>query len=202
MKVISWNLLRLTGASVDEVAALIKRHKPDLLMMQEVTKAIDSLQELAGGYFYRQPWPGRVHGLAAWSTHPLVAPHALPLPASRLPGRLPRRAALLIGVGDIMFANVHLSHGQVLNRLQLRRVANAFEKHPAVIIGDFNAIGPIVVNGFKDVGPREHTHRARKLVPFRLDRCLVRGVRCGRAWTLDFGLSDHRPIVVELHHLA
>jgi len=200
VRLISWNLLRLTGASVEEVAALIKRHRPDLLMMQEVTKAIDTLPELAGGHFHRQPWPGRIHGLAAWSPHPILAPHALPLPASRLPGRLPRRAALLISVGDTAFANVHLSHGQLLNRRQLRRIAVAFEKHQAVIIGDFNAVGPILLGGFKDVGPREHTHRARNVVPFRLDRCLVRGLRVVRTWTLDYGFSDHRPIVVELHH--
>ena len=199
MKVISWNLLRLVGASVEEVAELVKRHKPDLLFMQEVTKAIDTLPALAGGHFHRQPWTGRIHGLAAWSPHPLAAPHALPLPASRLPGRLPRRAALIVTIGEMMFANVHLSHGQLLNRRQLRRIAEAFDRHAAAIIGDFNAVGPIILPGFKDVGPREATHRARNVVPFRLDRCLVRGLRNSHSSTLDYGLSDHRPIVVDLH---
>ena len=38
MKVISWNLLRLTGAAVEDVAALIAREKPDLMLMQEATQ--------------------------------------------------------------------------------------------------------------------------------------------------------------------
>lgn len=202
MKIISWNLLRLTGASVEDVAALIKRHKPDLLLLQEVTSHIDDLAQLAGGHFHRQPWPGRIHGLAAWSPHRLVDPHPLPLPASRLPGRLPRRAALMVDVEGIAFANVHLSHGQLLNRRQLRRIRSAFVHRAAAIIGDFNVVGPVLLNGFKDVGPRQHTHRARKMVPFRLDRCLARGLECHRAWTLDYGRSDHRPIVVDLHRPA
>ncbi len=32
LKVISWNLLRLTGAGVEDVAALIQQHRPDLLL--------------------------------------------------------------------------------------------------------------------------------------------------------------------------
>src|SRR3954468_21499799 len=36
-KIVSWNLLRRTGAAVDDVAALIAQEKPDLLLMQEAT---------------------------------------------------------------------------------------------------------------------------------------------------------------------
>ena len=75
-------------AVADIVASL--REKPDLLLMQEATEHMDALPELAGGHFHRLIWPGRIHGLAAWSRHRLGAPHVLPLPASRLPGRLPR----------------------------------------------------------------------------------------------------------------
>ncbi|HUH82972.1 MAG TPA: endonuclease/exonuclease/phosphatase family protein, partial [Stellaceae bacterium] len=35
LKVISWNLLRVVGAPVEDVAALIKSERPDLLLMQE-----------------------------------------------------------------------------------------------------------------------------------------------------------------------
>ena len=69
MKVISWNLLRLTGAAVDDVAALAAREKPDVLLMQEATKHIEALPRMLGGHFHRLSWLGRIHGLAVWSPH-------------------------------------------------------------------------------------------------------------------------------------
>jgi len=92
-----------------------------------------------------------------------------------MPGRVPPRIAQVLRMGDITFANVHLSHGQVLNRLQLTRIARNLEG-PAAVIGDYNAWGPTVLHGFRDVGPREATHIQQKLLRFRLDRCLVRGL--------------------------
>lgn len=197
MKAISWNLLRLTGAAVEDVATLIADRRPDLLLMQEATQEMDALPALAGGHFHREPLPGRIHGLAAWSPHRLPPPQALPLPVSPMPGGLPPRVAQLIRIGDVVFANVHLSHGQLLNRRQLLRVARSLEG-PAAVIGDYNAVGPTVLPGFRDVGPREPTHVARNMLRFRLDRCLVRGLRCAGAQALEQGRSDHRPIALEL----
>jgi endonuclease/exonuclease/phosphatase (EEP) superfamily protein YafD len=197
VKVISWNLLRLTGAAVEDVAALIRCEQPDLLLMQEATDTMDALPLLVGGHFWRQPSPQRIHGLAAWSSQPLADYQVLPLPFSRIPGRVPPRVAQLFRIGDVTYANVHLSHGQLLNRMQLLHIAAALEG-PAAVIGDYNAIGPTQLPGFRDVGPREPTLVARNIVPFRLDRCLVRGLRCAAARTLARGPSDHCPIVLEL----
>ena len=74
MKVVSWNLLRLTGAAVEDVVLLIEREKPDLLLMQEATQDMERLPVLAGGHFHWEPLPSRIHGLAAWSPHPLPPP--------------------------------------------------------------------------------------------------------------------------------
>lgn len=202
MKIISWNLLRLSGAAVEDVATLLEHERPDVMLMQEVTQHMDVLPKLANGHYHRLPWPGRIHGLAVWSRHNFATPRVLPLPASRLPGRLPRRRAQLVHVGDITFANVHLSHGQLLNRRQLARIAGALRGHPSAIVGDYNAVGPIILPGFSDVGPREPTHFGGDVVPFRLDRCLAHGLTCRSATTLDFGPSDHKPIVLELQHSA
>ena len=199
MKIISWNLLRLTGAAVEDVAALVERERPELLLMQEATEHMDALPRLAGGHFHRLPWPGKIHGLAAWSHHPIASPRPLALPASKLPGKLPRRRAQILLVNGITFANVHLSHGQLLNRRQLARIAAKLRGTPSAILGDYNAVGPILVPGFFDVGPMETTHFASNVVPFRLDRCLVHGLRCSATDTLAAGPSDHRPIVVHLH---
>jgi endonuclease/exonuclease/phosphatase (EEP) superfamily protein YafD len=197
VKVISWNLLRRTGAAVEDVARLVEQEAPDLLLMQEATVEMEALPTLTGGYFHWEPLPGRSHGLGAWSPHPLPPPLQLPLPVSRMPGRVPPRLAQLLRIGSITFANVHLSHGQLLNRWQLLRIARALEG-PAAVIGDYNAVGPTVLPGFRDVGPREPTHVAQSVVPFRLDRCLVRGLHCAEARALARGPSDHRPIVLEL----
>lgn len=198
MKVISWNLLRLTGAAVDDVAKLIDIQKPDILFMQEATRHMEALPDLVGGHFYRLPWLGRIHGLATWAPAHFPRPVALSLPASRLPGRLPRRRAQIIKMGSITFANVHLSHGQLLNRRQLARIATALQGKPAAIIGDYNAVGPVALPGFTDVGPREPTHLSGNVMPVRLDRCLAHGLVCRASAALDFGPSDHRPIRLEL----
>jgi exonuclease III len=198
VRIISWNLLRLEGAAVDDVAALLERERPDLLLMQEATQHLDTLPARVPGHYHRLPWPGRIHGLAAWSRHHFAAPQVLPLPASPLPGRLPRRRTQIVQVGDVTFANVHLSHGQLLNRRQLLRIAAALRGRPSAIIGDYNAVGPSLIPGFADVGPREPTHFGGDVVPFRLDRCLVHRLVCTFTGTLDFGPSDHRPIVLDL----
>ena len=208
LKVISWNLLRLTGAGVEDVAALIEQHRPDLLLLQEATEELTELPARVGGCFFRDPLDGarwlriesRIYGLAVWSPHPLARPYTLPLPISQVPGRLPPRVAQIVQLGDVAFANVHLSHGQFLNRWQLLHIANALDG-PAAIVGDYNAIGPIKLAGFKDIGPRQPTHSPSNIISFRLDRCMARGLRCSHARVLPRGPSDHHPIKLDLHVL-
>jgi endonuclease/exonuclease/phosphatase (EEP) superfamily protein YafD len=194
-KLISWNLLRLTGATLDDVVRLIRREDPDLLLMQEVTQEMDGLTRRVGGQYQRNLMPGRVHGLAVWSPVPLPSwPIVLPLQA----GAMFNRVCQIVEFGSITVANVHLSHGQILNRRQLRRIAKALP-YRAVVVGDYNLIGPALLPGFRDVGPREPTHVAGDVVPLRIDRCLIRGVGCLEARALLREASDHRPIVVRLN---
>ncbi len=197
LKIISWNLLRLTGAGVKDVAALIERHRPDLLLLQEATEELAELPSHVGGYFFREPLDGRIYGLAVWSPHPLPQPYALRLPVSQVPGRVPPRVAQIVQFGDVAFANVHLSHGQFLNRWQLLHIANALEG-PAAIVGDYNAVGPIKLASFKDVGPRQPTHSPNNIISFRLDRCMARGLRSSHGRVLARGRSDHHPIALDL----
>jgi hypothetical protein len=111
---------------------------------------------------------------------------------------VPPRVAQIVQLGDVTFANVHLSHGQFLNRWQLMHIANALDG-PAAIVGDYNAVGPIKLAGFKDVGPRQSTHSPNDIISFRLDRCMARGLRCSYARVLARGSSDHHPILLNLH---
>ena len=193
IKIVSWNLLRLTGATLDDVVRLIRQEKPDLMLMQEATARIDELPHSLAGTYHRVQQPGRIHGLAFWSPHELPKPEVIALP----PGAMFRRVTQIIDVGAFKVANVHLSHGQLLNRRQLRRVAKALPQHAAVL-GDYNLVGPTLLPGFRDVGPREPTHRAGDMLPLRIDRCLVRGLICSNVHALHRSNSDHRPIVVRL----
>lgn len=197
LKIISWNLLHQSGALVEDISALIDLEQPDLFLMQEATSVIDTLPSIAGGQYNRYHWPKRRHGLAVWSPKQLPPISLLELPASKIPGSFPRRRAQLLEFEGITIANVHLSHGQFLNRLQLRKIAQSTEG-PTAIIGDYNSFGPIVLKHFSDVGPKGSTHRAQDILPFRLDRCMVRNLHCTGAKILHQGASDHRPIYIKL----
>lgn len=197
VRVASWNLLRRVGAGVEDVANLVHATRPDLLLLQEATEDIMALPSLVGGYFFRHPMQQRIYGLAAWSPDPFPASTAIRLPASILPGKVPPRLAQIIAFHGITIANVHLSHGQFLNRFQLRHIMEQMDG-PAAIIGDFNAVGPVGFQGFRDIGPRRRTHRAGKIVALRLDRCVGRGVTCAGSSVLDKGPSDHHPMVLDM----
>ena len=192
MKIVSWNLLHSVGATLDEVVHLAERERPDLLLMQEATAAIDHLPGRIGGHYARNPLPGRLHGLAAWSPQPFrEAPRQITLQ----PGMFVKRISQIVTLTDFAVANVHLSHGQLMNRRQLRLIARHLP-HRAVIVGDCNMVGPPLLPGFKDVGERNATHDMGEVVPLRLDRCFIRGLTCGRAEILLRAGSDHRPIAV------
>jgi endonuclease/exonuclease/phosphatase (EEP) superfamily protein YafD len=197
LRVISWNLLRRIGASVEDVIALIEQYRPDLFLMQEATKDLAALPATLGGHFVLEPLHGRGYGLVAWSPNPFPPPCALPLPVSTMPGRVPPRVAQILRVGGVNFANVHLSHGQFLNRWQLLHIVRSLNG-PSAIIGDYNAVGPIKLAGFKDIGPRGSTVIAGKIISFRVDRCMARGLTCSSARMLERGSSDHHPIILDL----
>jgi endonuclease/exonuclease/phosphatase family metal-dependent hydrolase len=193
LRIISWNLWHRGGAVVGDLADLIAAEQPDLLLMQEAKQPLESLVHFVGGTLHWQPMQRRVYGLAAWSRHELESPYSVPLPVSPFPLRVPPRLAQLLFLGGIAFANVHLSHGQILNRRQLLAIAHATEG-PTVIIGDCNAIGPIRIPDFVEVGPLGATHRLQT----RLDRCLIRHLACTQSRVLARGPSDHHPIEVQI----
>lgn len=192
LRILSWNVLRKVGAGPADVAALISRYQPDLVLLQEADVTMSRLPELAGGTLVRDEFPGRIHGPAIWSSHAIDRPRLV-----RLRGGRTRRHAQVVEHAGCTFVNVHLAHGQLTCRRQLREAASAIAGAGAVI-GDFNMIGPAVLPGFNDVGPREPTHIAQDMLPVRIDRCLVRGMACVSARALSAGRSDHRPMLLEL----
>ncbi|QDH16190.1 endonuclease/exonuclease/phosphatase family protein [Swingsia samuiensis] len=193
-RIISWNLLRWDGASLEDILTVIRTENPDIILMQEALDLVDNLPSRLGGYYNRIPLPGRPHGTACWSRFPFAKPPVL----CHLPrGIIVKRTAQVLDFGLFSLANVHLSHGQILNRRQLRTITKNMH-YNAVIMGDFNLVGPVLLPGFQDVGPREKTHRMLDRVPLRLDRCLTRGINRLEAHALPRFGSDHRPISVSL----
>lgn len=197
MRLISWNLYYRRGAAAADIAALIEQYQPDLFVMQEARDGIESLPRLVEGSFHPLPWTGKRYGLAAWLPGKRAAITTIDLPFSRLPASFPPRKAQIVSFGDLAVANVHLSHGQFLNRRQLKLIADSVPGRLA-IVGDFNLVGPIMLRGFDDIGPRGTTHYAQRMVPLRLDRCVARGLDCLNAEILARGPSDHRPILLDL----
>ncbi len=192
--ILSWNLLRAVGAPLDEVVELARSVQPDIFLMQEAVDTFDRLPEILGGHYARIPLPDRIHGTACWSRFPFNrAPVSCALPS----GLMVRRTAQLIDFSSFSIANVHLSHGQILNRRQLRRIAPML-RHHALVMGDFNLVGPTLLPGFNDVGPRAATHRMADMLPIRIDRCLVRGMTPLGTAVLPNQSSDHHPIRVTL----
>jgi endonuclease/exonuclease/phosphatase family metal-dependent hydrolase len=192
LRILSWNVLRKVGAGPEDVVALIDRYRPDLVLLQEADRTMERLPALAGGSFARDAFPGRIHGPAIWSPTDIRRPHLV-----RLRGGHTRRHAQVVELSDATIVNVHLGHGQLTCRRQLREAASAIAGAGAVI-GDFNMIGPAVLPGFSDVGPREPTHIASDMLPVRIDRCFARGMACRSARALSAGRSDHRPMLLEL----
>ncbi|QCE35613.1 endonuclease/exonuclease/phosphatase family protein [Acetobacteraceae bacterium] len=198
IRVLSWNLLHKKGASVEDIYNIIERIHPDIITFQEARINIEEIHKKLGGFFTRTALPGREHGLACWSRYETLSP---PVSCILPSGIIVERTALILKIktnfGPFSIANVHLSHGQLLNRRQLRVISPQIES-PCMIIGDFNLIGPVLLKGFKEVGPQIPTHRMLNHFPLRLDRCLVKGLNCIQAGRLPQLGSDHHPIMIDL----
>lgn len=193
-RIVSWNLLHTVGAGAAQVGELIAQTQPDLMLMQEVGEAMEALPSRLGGRYARIALPGRHHGLAAWSPHNFTAREG---GLDLQPGLIVRRVCQLLECKGFSVANVHLSHGQWLNRRQLRRIAAQMPER-AAILGDCNMVGAPFLPGFVDVGARIATHRMSGVVSLRLDRCFLRGLECLQATVLPRGASDHHPLLVDL----
>ena len=135
--------------------------------MQEVTREMDKLTDHVGGQYVRAPCPGASMASRCGARCHSRVGRVRPLPS----GAMFDRICQIVELGAITVANVHLSHGQLLNRRQLRSIAKVLPIVPPCW-GDYNLIGPALLPGFRDVGPREPTHVAGDVVPLRIDRCL------------------------------
>lgn len=148
-------------SNLDEVAALIEEHQPDLVALQEVDSMtrrsaglvpggpVDQVQELAGmtgmhGYFGKAiTFDGGGYGLGILSRSPGDASvHELPLPEGGEGRSLITLKTSLSGA-EFVFAGTHLCHASEMNRLaQAKAICNILNDQdvPVIIGGDFNFI--------------------------------------------------------------
>jgi endonuclease/exonuclease/phosphatase family metal-dependent hydrolase len=151
--------------------------------------------------------PGR------WGIAVLVRPE-LPiqdsriLPMSRLPSDHVLRAAIVVdlsvGGRPVSVAGTHMSHmhyGSHRNWAELRDLLKTGARPDAVLLGDMNTWGPLVVRLFMPgwkravVGKTWPAWRPHS----QIDHILVRGaLRSVRGSVLPDGGSDHRPVRAEL----
>jgi endonuclease/exonuclease/phosphatase (EEP) superfamily protein YafD len=197
LKIVSWNVLRLTGATLQDIAALVGQEQPDILLLQEASAQSVDLPGLIGGVVAFRAFVGGADGLAVWSPTALPPIEYLTLEHNPAQPHKRRRCAMILRFPTYTLANIHLAHNQRLLRRQFASVATVCAPR-AIIIGDFNAVGSLTRSGWQDCGPRAITHMARGVLPFRLDRCMVRDWEPRSARALPKGRSDHKPIVVEV----
>ena len=115
--------------------------------MQEAGSRLDALPARLGGHYERRQMGHRKHGPAERQLHAfddvatIALPRAtkvdLPFPVFR---SIAERVALVVSVNNLSVANVHLDHGQIANRRQLRHLVAA-QAGIDVVVGDFNAFG-------------------------------------------------------------
>jgi endonuclease/exonuclease/phosphatase family metal-dependent hydrolase len=145
-----------------------------------------------------------------WLVHRLpAAPTRAPVPVGGRVVFLPDEPRVLLAAvldtphGPVTAATTHLSFVPGWNVRQLRRVVRALRALPGprVLLGDLNLPAQVarVVSGWQ-VAARMPTYPS-PLPRIQLDHVLVdpdAGVRIGRAGTPLTGVSDHRPLFVDV----
>ncbi|MDX1509829.1 MAG: endonuclease/exonuclease/phosphatase family protein [Nitriliruptorales bacterium] len=220
LTVASLNVLA-SSDSVEQVAALVEAHEPDVLLLEEVFPSrMAALRErLAATHPHARLSESRtVGGVALFSRRPIERVIEVARPHQRARGTF---VAIVDGVqyvpvhltspcptcGDSLAAR--LAGEDAAREAEMRAILEALDPTlPAVVGGDFNSTARgdpyrlLVEAGFRDV------HRERgwgpgftwsTRLPFellRIDWILARGLEPASATVGPAGISDHRPVIV------
>ncbi len=160
LKVMTFNIHHgennLGKTNLTRVAELIKKHKPDLVALQEIDSVVTRsgklnqmrIMSLLSGYddvFSKSiDLQGGKYGLGILSAHPIesVQRLKLPNPDSTEPRILMCALVSLSNSKYIRFCNTHLDHRSPLNRgLQAAVINENLQNslYPVIVGGDFNA---------------------------------------------------------------
>lgn len=224
LRVMSYNIQGhaslLRSDHIDEIAETIRRHKPDIVGINEAHRRTwqsrfhDQVTELsrtlgmnaAFGESYEQL--GGQFGNAILTRGRILGSDVYRLPGAGEPRTL-LEAKIGIDGGTIVFYVTHLAAWEKLNRAVRGRQLECLTRHlgtsayPFVLTGDLNAPpdSPEITEFRREEtmlmgGPPSPTHRVMELA---IDYVFAdRGWKVVSAKTLDDGPSDHRPVLVEL----
>ena len=215
--------LNAQGGRADQAAvvAAVRRHRADLLAVQELTPDLVTRLGLAGlgdelPHSRLDPRPGSP-GTGLWSRWPLTARQPLPGTAAAAP----RVTVSLPGGREVAVTAVHTKapvggHERAWQR-ELAGLAAVPDGGPQIVAGDFNAtrdhrpFRDLLAAGFSDCADTARrrpwpgmTWPASPLMPavMRLDHVLIRGpgVTARRAGIVRVPGTDHRGVfaVIEL----
>ncbi len=234
MRLLSWNIHKGIGGgdrrdSLARIIDCIEAENPDLVCLQEVDRLVrrsrfDDQPRLLARYFRchsvfqtNVPVAGGGYGNLVLSRWPVASRHRVSL---RQGARKPRGAQLLVvdsPEGPLHLVHTHLGLAEAERRWQVARLLGhmlfrAADRHPTLIVGDFNdwrdslAGGTLAANGFDQVTSpvgRFRTFPAWMALG-SLDKAFVRGgidVRHARVvrTSLTKAASDHLPLVIDFH---
>lgn len=233
MRLLSWNIHKGIGGrdrrySLGRIIDCIEAENPDLVCLQEVDRLVrrsrfdDQPRLLAHALRFHSvfqqnvPVGGGSYGNLVLSRWPVTNRHRIGL---RHHARKPRGAQLLVidsPAGALHLVHTHLGLAQRERVWQVERLLGhmlfrSADRHPTLIVGDFNdwrdALAPRLAAG----GFRQITSPAGRFRTFpawlaigSLDKAFVRGpidVRQARVVRTSLAkvASDHLPLVVDFH---
>ncbi|MBA4502443.1 endonuclease/exonuclease/phosphatase family protein [Marinobacterium marinum] len=216
----SWQHLlphRHRNRTLDQIGRLLRQY--DLVALQEVDGGslrsgfVNQVEYLAGAghfpYWYQQlnrnlgKLAQHSNGVLSRLEPSLVEDHPLP-------GLIPGRGAILIRLGQgkdaLLIIVLHLALGARTQDRQLRFIRELIEDHPHVVLmGDMN--NPLehllqrpALRGLDLISAEETLHTYPSWQPkHALDHILISPkLELRGAKVLDFSISDHRPIAMEI----
>lgn len=216
----SWQHLlphRLRNQTLDQIGRLLRQY--DLVALQEADGGsirsgfVNQVEYLADAghfpYWYQQ-LNRNLGKLAQHSNGILSRLEPSYVEDHPLPGLIPGRGAILVRFGEgkraLLIIVLHLALGARTQDRQLRYIRELIEDHPHVVLmGDMN--NPLehlltrpALRGLDLVSAEETLHTYPSWQPRRaLDHILISpGLQVRSAQVLDFTISDHRPIAMEI----
>jgi len=224
LKVLSYNLRFGELASLEEIAAFIKKQDPDVVALQEVDNHTfrDRAPKQNGKDFATElgfrtgmipvygktiPYKGGYYGIAILSKYPLAKVERIYLPKTK--NGKEQRAVLVAEVEYeegkyFTFASTHLDYTNTTERqLQVKKLNEVLLKKnkPVIVAGDFNA-RPNSIEIKKGMNAWERLTDLKPTVPAKAPKHTIDYIFCypRNKWnklstkTYNVDLSDHLPV--------